>query len=205
MYGRTDSQRFNAQLPRRAQNMQNNGYRTAPEPLDNAGFTWDRALACQSVAGEKYSLAEQCMERTHFTKLIARALTSANANAGPKTPMLTALCESIEAVAIDSDPEAALEEVLDIKHLTYGQLEHKRNPVVHSREPPANTLSYVPADKFETYHVRDEMLVNGKSKVVITTYVQAPRSEVRGGSGFDLSHEYKKSRHPTHPSQSHQV
>ena len=196
----SDVQRANASgprnFPKRGRHQNSGNYVVSPDPVSNDGFCWERVLACQCVAYEKYGLEEECPERTHFVKWVSAALKAANtATNAPRSDLLSAVCDAIAQTCEEDDPDAALQEVLKITTVSYGQLVLKRHPPLDSREPPANSPDYVP-DVYEMYKVKET--VNNKEQEL--NYVQAPRSEVRGGSGSTRSYSSQKRTQPLQPS-----
>jgi len=146
-------------------------YNVAPAPIENEGFCWERVVACQSFGNVKYSLYEQCPERTHFTKWAASALLATLPiadKAGLTTPLLKAVVDTITRVGVAHTDQ--LEGILKLKHVSYCQLQHKAHPIIEDREPPANNPDYVPSTHFEKYESRE---------FTNRTFVQAPESEVR--------------------------
>lgn len=148
----------------------------APEPCANAGFfNWPRALATQCVVGEKYYVSESCVERDYFTKTAARAMISifADSNA-PKPLLLKKFMEVVEPMSADED---TLQEVLVLRSIQYGQLIKKPRPDVSTRAAPADQLSYVPEEKFESFDVVVLEHAASQMKEKTLHYVQAPVTE----------------------------
>ena len=95
-------------------------YNVAPAPIENEGFCWERVVACQSFGNVKYSLYEQCPERTHFTKWAATALLATLPiadKAGLTTPLLKAVVDTITRVGVAHTDQ--LEGILKLKHVSY--------------------------------------------------------------------------------------
>ena len=174
-------------------------------------MSWERIVACQCISGVEYGLMENCSERTYFTALIAKALELANSETGaPKSTLLKAIVQAISISSNEEDPVQALEDVLKITKVKYGQLMLKRNPVISSRPPPADDPDYVPAQHYEMYEVTEVKAKRRRQEDTVLQFVQAPRSEVRttlpkylhGGSGFADFHASQKPSQPLHPSHS---
>ena len=204
---RPDVQQMNASRPRtrgRGGTQNNAGsYSVAPKPVGNGGF-FQRVQACQTMVDETYSLAKDSEERVYFTKHVEGALMQFRAKAPePKPPLLLGICDAIVKARGEEDSEAAMQDVLDVRYVQYGQLELRRTTPIHGRDPPANQFDYVPAENFEMYSVSEKK----KGKDAKVHYVQAPRAEVshaklHAGSGFDCSHAFMKLVHPLQPSHS---
>jgi hypothetical protein len=199
---------MNASQPRqraKGGKCQNSGsYAVSSKPVENAGFTWERVAACQSVSGTQYTLHEECPEREYFTPLLKKAVTLAsNLDGAPRSDLLDAV---VVALNRSQDYEDEFE-AFNIKSIEFGQLEYVQHPIVSHREPPKDDPAYVPAEFFETYAVNQATGSSTKAKEVL--YVQAPVCEVRtslpnarhGGSGFAFSHSAQKPSQPVHPSQ----
>lgn len=174
-------------------------------------MSWARIVACQCISGVEYGLMENCSERTYFTALIAKALELANSETGaPKSTLLKAIVQAVNISSNEEDPVEALEDVLKITKVKYGQLMLKRNPVISSRPPPADDPDYVPTDRYEMYEVTEVKATRRGQEDTVMQFVQAPRSEVRttlpkylhGGSGFANFHASQKPSQPLHPSHS---
>jgi len=120
-------------------------------------------------------------ERAYFTNTAADALKAFHeqTDAAPKPAMLSALVMAINQSTMAEDPQAALEEVLNVRYVTYGQLQHVSDPPIHRRSPPRNQSDYVPERHYETYTVSETSRSKGKEMTRDVTYVQAPRVQVR--------------------------
>ena len=177
----SDVQRSNAQNPRgarrdtgreRSNKAMGGQHAVAGEPVATAGFTWERATKIQCVHGDKMTLPEHCAERTYFTKHAAHALRSAAACLPVPALLLQRMCDAVPKT-LDA---ATLETVLHVESIEYGQLCVVKDPDLTQREPPANDVSYVPAEHFENYTGQN----HGKSNY----RVQAPVSE--GGAHYEV-------------------
>lgn len=146
------------------------------EPVNFDGFTWERADCFQCVAGVKYTVPEQCDERTYFTKHGANAICAANTDGQTPKPLI--LQKAAEVIGPTRADQEKLEDILCLRSVEYGQLNKKyQAPDLSKREPPANTTAYVPADLFETFDVEIEERDRGATKKAIKKYVQAPECE----------------------------
>ena len=161
---------------------QNNsgGYTVTPEPVGD-GFSWERVAAHQCVAHERYTLRAQCGERTWFTLRAADALQAAAGTLGADLTgtLLGSVYDAIRTARSRDDATKALEETINIKSIQVGMLNVKKNPPIQDRQPPGNDPDYKPDSLYETYKVTEPVHTSKGSKDVTTTYVQAPRCEVR--------------------------
>ena len=137
----------------------------APQPVASAAFTWKRVAAFQCLAGDGYTLPEICVERSYLTKHAVAAIAAMATDL--HTPKSTLLLQAHEVLLACCEDEE-IEERFVLERVQYGQLTQcKKIPDLSKREPPANTLGYVPASNYESFNG-----VDGKKR-----FVQAPLSE----------------------------
>ena len=191
--------RPNAKGQVRGQQDNRGNYSVAPEPVSDLSFCWDRVNACQNIAWEKYTCPEVCSERKYFTKVASDVLLEIQSSAAQLPPFPEMLQILISAISLHSFgttvTEDELHSVLNLKHIRYSQLEPRQNPPISSREPPRDSIDYVPDSVFESYEVKEEKQIKDKKtggyKTVteIKTFVQAPRTE--GGMHYELTNVRK--------------
>jgi len=153
------------------------------EPVTTGDFTWERAIAVQSISRTEYPAYGA--ERIWFTRHAADAMVKSAALAAP-APVHALLREAANKIsAVDRTDADALESVLLLRSIHYGQLEHRSNPDISLRTAPANAADYQPAEHFEMYDVKQQVSSRGgETSEKVLKYVQAPASE--GGHHYEI-------------------
>ena len=165
--------RASAQGGTRGTYSQRNTNVVLPESVASDGFTFERVGAHQCVSDEQYTMPEQSIERTYFTKQAADALLCINQDkVAPKPLLFLKMVQAIKEA--ESDPDD-LERVLALRSVMYGQLAKRPQPPMDNRRNIPGEEGDMP-DELDKYTCFDVIGPKG-GKEVAKRYVQAPQSE----------------------------
>lgn len=112
------------------------------------------------MQGTAYVPPAQCAERKYFTPLLAKVLKK-SAQLPVSAPQ-SQLLQAMQAV-LPEDADNALDEIISIKSIRYGQLCPLSQPDTSLREHHANDPDYIPPLLWETYVASDDKSFNAQA------------------------------------------
>jgi len=169
----------------------------AAAPSNKDHFSFETVEKNQSKADTYLHVLTDSPERKYFTGLLAECMelyeSACAAGAYPMHPLMQTLLNELDVVEHPKD----VAETMLLQWVHCGQLEYVSNPDVRQRDPSItdvngnaqNTPEYVPDEYYENYrNVEMTKTARRESKEETVLYTQAPRCEVRSGSGSLSSH-----------------